>query len=126
YFLHLLGCVAAYPIPQHVVESHGAEWIEVGKIVSNGPFQLETWQPRHSMVLVRNPSYHGRFAGNLQRVEIALELDPATRLDWYEADRLDVAGLPPSEMDLARQRHAGEHVSFPWLETNYVGFDVSR
>jgi ABC-type oligopeptide transport system substrate-binding subunit/class 3 adenylate cyclase len=126
YFLHLLGCVVAYPVPQHVVAMHGAGWIEADKIVTNGPFLLEAWQPRQSMVLVRNPSYHRRFAGNLQRVELALGLESPARLELYEMDRLDVAYLLPAEMDLARQRHAGEHISFPSLETDYIGFNVSQ
>jgi len=37
-----------------------------------------------------------------------------------------MALFPPTELYDARQRHAGEYVSLPWLATTYVGFDVSR
>jgi oligopeptide transport system substrate-binding protein len=44
----------------------------------------------------------------------------------YESDGLDIFGLPRSEIDRARQRHASEYVSTPKLETAYLGFDVRQ
>jgi len=129
YFLQLLAYTAAFPVPRNVVETHGEAWTEVGNIVTNGPFRLETWQRGHSMVLVRNPEYHGQFRGNVQRVELFSLADPSAQLELYEAGSLDILlfdHLPPPERDRTRQRHAGEYVSSPLLSTGYVGFDVSR
>ncbi|HEY66305.1 MAG TPA: AAA family ATPase, partial [Caldilineae bacterium] len=132
YFLQLLAHSGTYPVPRHAVEEHGESWTEVNNIVTNGPFQLEAWQPGESMVLVRNPDYHGRFTGNVQRVELALiPLNEwPTVLKMYEADDLDVVlrlwYLPPQERDRVRQRYAGEYISVPALHTGYVGFDVTR
>jgi len=130
YFLHMLALFVTYPVPRHVVEAYGEAWTKVGNIVTNGPFRLEAWQRGESMVLVRNPEYHGRFRGNVQRVELSFIADPSARLELYEANRLDILDLrwvlPPLERDHARQRHAGEYVSAPQLTTSYVGFNVSR
>jgi oligopeptide transport system substrate-binding protein len=128
YFPYLLACGATYPVPRHVVEPHGEAWTEPGNIVTNGPFRLEAWQRGESMVLVRNPDYHGRFRGNVQWVELAFG-ERLAGLEMYEADRLDILnlmGFPSSERDRVRQRHAGEYISIPLLRTSYVGFDVSR
>jgi len=130
YLLHLLALTSTYPVPRHVVEVHGEAWTEVGAnstelgIVTNGPFRLDTWQRGQSIVLSRNPEYHGQFTGNLQRVELPLFADPSARLKVYEMDGLDIVGPPPSEMDRARQGHAGEYISLPRLHTEYVGFNV--
>jgi len=135
YFPHLLTCSATYPVPRHVVEAHGEGWSEVKAnsteldTVTNGPFRLEAWQRGESMVLVRNPEYHGRFTGNVQRVELSFLTDRSARLEMYEAHDADVLplwGLSPPETDRARQRYAGEYVSVPWLVTWYAVFDVSR
>jgi len=129
YFPHLLASSAAYPVPQHVVETHGASWTEVGNIVTNGPFRLEAWNQGEFILLSRNRKYHGRFEGNAQRVELFLIQDPYAQLEIYEADGLDILdlwGLPAPEMDRARQRHAREYVSVPVPRTHYVGFNVSR
>lgn len=129
YFLLLLTQAVTFPVPRHVVEAHGEAWTEVENIVTSGPFRLETWQRGESSVLVRNPEYHGRFTGNLQRVELFSHTDLSAGLEMYEADGLDVLAitvLPPAEVDGARQRHAGEYAVVPQLRTNYLGFDVSR
>jgi oligopeptide transport system substrate-binding protein len=64
---------------------------------------------------------------------VKLALVPHTnwsaRLAAYEADAtdfLDLWGFPPVEAERARQRHAGEYVSTPWLFIGYLGFDLSR
>ena len=132
YFLQLLAHSATYPVPRHVVEAHDEAWAEVGNIVTNGPFRLEAWQRGEFLVLVRNTDYHGRFTGNVQRVELTLLplKEWSAILEMYEADGLDILlrlwYLPPMERDSTRQRHAGEYVSVPSLHTAYVGFDVTR
>ena len=129
YFPHLIAHDVTYPVPRHVMEVHGNAWTEVGNIVTNGPFKLESWQWGESMVLMRNPQYHGWFTGNLQQVELDFLTDPSAQLELYETDGLDILDLlrlPPPERDRARQGHAGEHVSTPRLHTLYVGFDVGR
>jgi len=126
YFLDLLPLM--YPLPRHVVQAHGASWTDLNNIVTNGPFRLAAWEQGESMVLERNPAYHGRYAGNLQRVECSLlSGQPGRELQMYEDNDLDILGFfSPAEMDLARQRHAGEYLSGPWLATWYIGFDVTR
>jgi oligopeptide transport system substrate-binding protein len=78
---------------------------------------------------VRNPEYHGRFRGNLERVKLSTLMDPSAMLEMYEADCLDILDLkmlPSQERDRVLRRHAGEYVSSPTLSTSYVAFDVSR
>ena len=135
YFLQLLANLICYPLPRHVVEASGEAtsadstelWTDVGKIVTNGPFRLESWRRGESMVLARNPTYHGRFRGNIRRVELSLRLEgwPAI-LERYEAGDLDVLHLLLPMVDRARQRHPEEYISGPLLFTWYVGFNTSR
>jgi oligopeptide transport system substrate-binding protein len=135
YFFQLLANLICYPLPRHVVEAHdqatsasSAElWTGVRNIVTNGPFQLEAWRRGKSMVLVRNPKYHGRFRGNIGRVELSLRHEAwSAILESYEADDLDVVHLLLPGVDRARQRHPGEYISGPLLFTWYLGFNTSR
>jgi ABC-type oligopeptide transport system substrate-binding subunit/DNA-binding SARP family transcriptional activator len=128
YFPHLLVSHPSYPVPRHVVEAHGAAWTDAENIVTNGPFKLEAWKRGESLALVRNPEYRGPFTGNVQRVEL-FALEWSVALERYEADGLDVWDLwhvPPPTLDHARQRHAADYVSSPWLATIFVGFDASQ
>jgi ABC-type oligopeptide transport system substrate-binding subunit/DNA-binding SARP family transcriptional activator len=131
HFLQLLVRPDAYPVPRHVVQAHGAAWTDPERLVTNGPFRLETWRRGEVLVLSRNPDHHsqGRPGGNVQRVELYPLTDWSDRLQHYEAGGLDVLGItffPQVKRELARQRHAGEYVSRPILETCYVVFDVNR
>jgi oligopeptide transport system substrate-binding protein len=125
YFLHVLANL--FPVPRHVVEAHGDAWTEVDNIVTNGPFQLESYQPSERINLVRNPSYHGRFSGNLQRVEVKLNINhrSSEELEIYESNGVDFAELGV-EAYQARDRYAEEYISEPSPSTYYVRFDTSR
>jgi oligopeptide transport system substrate-binding protein len=125
-FLHLTPY--AIPVPRHQVEALGERWTEPGQMVSNGPFQLESWRHGEGMVLARNPYYCGHFQGNLDGVELFFG-PHAVAFDAYEADCLDVLALdfaPPAEIDRMQQQHPGEYLSVPELSTFYVRFDLSR
>ena len=128
YFLQLLTCF--YALPRHVVETYGESWTEPAKIVTNGPFRLQARQPGTLLVLERNPSYHGRFTGNVQRVEAHTLRGGATRhLDAYEHGGLDTADIvleAPTELERVRQQYAGEYVSAPELWALWMGFDMTR
>jgi len=131
YFIQLLGCTVCFPVPRHVVGVHGETWTEGKNLVTNGPFRLEAWNRGESMLLLRNPKYHRRFTGNLERVELSLLPieEWSAQLERYEADGLDVLDiqfLPLAEMNRTRQRCAGEYVSLPQLTTWYVVCDDSR
>ena len=82
------------------------------------------------MTLVRNPNYHGQFTGNLESVELLLrDIGPAAdleMLEMYERDELDVVGIASSEVNLVRQKYAGEYRKVPRLITMYLQFDGSR
>jgi len=126
YFMRLIA--GLHPVPRHVVEKHGAAWTEPANIVTNGPFTLEAWQAGERLAMARNPAYQGPFPGNLQRVELRLELDPnwPAVLARYETDVEDVASLPPAELDIARYRHPGECMTSPAAGIAYLYFDMTR
>jgi ABC-type oligopeptide transport system substrate-binding subunit len=129
YFLHLLAYSATYPVPCHVVRAHPEAWTEPERIVSNGPFLLDSWQHGEGLVLVRNPHYRGPFTGNVWQVEVFPHDSGvwAAALEMYKADRLDVtplSGAPPEEKHRARQAYGEECVLVQVGLTHFLVFDV--
>lgn len=130
---HFLYLVTRWgiPVPRHVVEAHGETWTRVAHLVTSGPFTLASWEAGRSMVLDRNPAYHGRFGGNVQQLHLAL-LSPdawAEGMALYESDQLDavdISAYPSLELEAARQRHARDYASLPRFETYVVGFNARR
>jgi oligopeptide transport system substrate-binding protein len=125
YFLHVLANL--FPVPRHVVEAHGDAWTDMGNIVTNGPFQLESYKRGECITLVRNPSYHGHFTGNLQRVEFILGVNVTSseELEIYDSNHVDFAQLG-AETYHTRHSCAEEFISKPLPLTYYVRFDTSR
>jgi oligopeptide transport system substrate-binding protein len=130
YLPFLLCHPATFPAPRHVVHEYETAWTEVGNLVTNGPFRLVAWERGESIILERNPTYHGRSTGNLQQVELWFRAaESGDLLQMYEDNGLELfffQNLPLADWEPARQRHAGEYVSAPSLATFYVGFDVRR
>ncbi len=128
HFLSVLTHSATFAIPRHAVEARGPHWATPNDIITCGPFRLETWRPDESIVLVRNPQYHGRATGNVSRVELTLS-DQWTSdevLKSYEADACDVSHLTFREVEQARQQHASEYVEAPLAATQFVFFNMDR
>jgi len=129
YLPHLMTHWVTYPVPVQIVEKHGEDWTEAVNIVTNGPFKLSSWKRGESMALARYGGYHRGVSGNVQQADLTLNIDPSVELRMYEADELDIGylwELSPLEMDSARQMHAGEYISAPFLATWLVAFNVSR
>ena len=81
------------------------------------------------MVLARNSAYHGRFWGNVQRVELSTLRDRSAKMEMYETDHLDILDfniLLQQDRDPVRRRHARDYVSSPILSTGYIAFDASQ
>lgn len=134
YFLQLLTEI--YPVPSHVLERCGEGWTRVEDFVTNGPFVLKAWHRGHSLTLLRNPYYHGRYGGNVIEVEDKFLSDWPTMLALYEADELDSVSIldstaeryanGPFNFARVRQRHAGEYVTKPGWACVYMGMNAGK
>lgn len=57
YLPGLLTHYTSFPVPKHVVEKLGNEWIKAENFVGNGPFKLAQWKPNDFVHVVRNENY---------------------------------------------------------------------
>lgn len=127
YFLHLLTCPPTYALPQHTIEKHGAEWTLAQNLVTNGPFLLEDWQSQKHVILVRNPAYHGRRTGNIQRIEVQLTKDLDLLLDDYAAGNIDfVASMLLLSKESLIRRFRKEIVTRPGPATLFLSINTAN
>lgn len=103
-FLDLLSFMAFAPVPARVIEAHGGDWVRTLRIVTNGPYLLES-ATLMGAVLRRNPAYWdaaasaapARVVVEFRSPEVALQLFREGRLDWITRDQ-----VPPGPPDLVR------------------------
>ena len=108
FFVQALTHYTAYPVPQHVVEEHGADWTNVENIVGNGPYLLKEWVPGSYLRSEKNPDYHD--AANVQIDEVYYHNteDLTAALNRYRAGELDILTDFPADQ-------------YQWLQDNLPG-----
>ncbi len=125
YFLEMLVNPVTYPVPRHIVERYGRDWPKY--LVSNGPFQLELWQPNNRIVLSRSPYYYNRAQVRLEQVVYYPIPNMETQLQLYRAGRLDfTSDIPNSKIKWIREHLGRELHTNPFWTIYYYGFNLER
>ena len=116
-----------YPVPKHVVEELGDDWVKPGNMVTNGAFVLGEWQPQGFVRAKRNPHFRDAANVRLDTVTYYPTADPNAAYNRYRGDELDIIGdFPPGEIDWLR-REMPEHVHISaLLSIMYLVFNVAE
>jgi oligopeptide transport system substrate-binding protein len=126
YFPLLTATWTYAPVPRHVFEEHGDQWVEAGNMVSNGPFVLSAWEHNQELVLEQNPNYYGT-KPTLTRATYRLFQDTSTQaFVAFEANELDYAAPtgPDLERVLADPSIGGTIIEFPLSNCFFVVCDT--
>jgi oligopeptide transport system substrate-binding protein len=113
-------------VNQKAVDQFGDKWTEPANIVTNGPFQLESWEHNASINLVKWDEWRDADSVKLTRVNGRMISDGTTAVQAFEAGEVDVLyqGLPPDE--ISRLKETPEYERYPGLGTYYYGFNVKN
>ncbi|WP_431809472.1 peptide ABC transporter substrate-binding protein [Brevibacillus agri] len=100
FFTELTAFYTYYPVNKKVVEAD-KEWASNPKtIVGNGPFQIETWKPKHQLVLTKNQNYWDKQNVKLDKIDFSMIDDGYIELEMFRNGDLDWAGAPLSEVPM--------------------------
>jgi ABC-type oligopeptide transport system substrate-binding subunit len=127
YFPHLLSNTITFPVPKHIVNEHGNDWVNEKVIVTNGPFRIQEIDNIGFSLFERNPTYHGRFDGNVTRVQYEF-VDAQTLASQYARDSIDILSLAAVGFDTGDQLrlvYPNEFFTSPRLGHTFLGFNCS-
>lgn len=126
YFLQLLTHPSTFPIHVPSLEAHGDQHARAGNLVSNGPYQLHSWNISSNLVLNRNPHYWNNdqtFFDDVTYHVLAL----STELTRYRAGDLDVTASVPEEYFLKMKEERPDELKVsPALGVYYYGFNLTK
>jgi oligopeptide transport system substrate-binding protein len=114
------------PVPLHVIESAGDQWVEAENIVSSGPYKMVEWNHDQSIILEINENYYGE-KPTVTRGEIRLFEDPSTQAYIaFENDELDYAAPEGPDLDrvLADPELSSQLITFPLSNCFFVVVDT--
>lgn len=124
YWIYLPSFWPLFPLRQDVLDKHGNSWASPGKMVTLGPFVLESRELGSKVVMVPNPRYWGKKPG-ITRAEALVIQEDSTAVTLFESGRLDLLkDIPP--MDFKRFQGKAELRFFPYISTHYLGFGFSK
>ena len=129
YFLLLMALSVAYPLPKEVVEICGEHWTEAENFTCNGPFVMVSWNKGSSLLLTRNPYYHGFFPGNVDNVECIFFRENNSAIEAYAAGEIDAISLINASLKLRRYayfKHKDQLLQFPDSKIWYALFRVDQ
>jgi len=110
YFPYLLGDPIFFAVPKHVVEREGNAWTEPGRIVTNGAFQLDSWDRSsgNTIHFSRNPRYSGSYKGNVEHITLSAYQNELEMYHAFVAGKLDRVEFLIPQMNQDELKHYQE------------------
>ncbi len=118
---------ALFPVPKHLLESVGSDWVRAGTMVSNGPYTLAEWRPNDYVRLVKNPLFYDAENVAIDEVRYYPTDNTPAALRRFRAGELDSNNdFPIQQYDWLRENLPDETRVHPYIATNYVIFNTER
>ncbi len=132
YFVYIATLYGTVPLEKKWVETK--DFTEAANWVGSGPMTLKEWTHNSKIVLVPNPNWNPEIskdfggAPTIKEVDYAMITDPSASLAAYEADELDIAGVPSQEVSRIQNdpKLSQQVLSGATLSITYFGFDVKQ
>jgi oligopeptide transport system substrate-binding protein len=120
FLMKLASAPAAIVDPDDV--ARGGEWWRDPN--ASGPYVVDVWEPENELQLYANENYVGGLA-DLRRVSFRLGPNAASPFNLYQADEIDVAGVPIQAIDRVSDEESPLRQELdvsPVLSTTYIAF----
>lgn len=127
YLPEMLMHYTSYPVPKHIVERYGDDWVQPDHIAVNGAFKLVKWWSNYIVHLQRNPAF-------FDAENVAME-----NLYFYPSNDVSAAArkvmsgeagwstrFPSNQVDELRRALPGFVRVAPYLTCNYFSFNMTR
>lgn len=127
FFLTALTHYTAFPIPKHVVEEKGSDWVKIDNIVVNGPYRPVEWIPGSHVTTVKNESYYDVDSLQIDGVKFFVLEDEAAALRRYRAGEFDIlTDFPKDQYQWLQDNHPGEARVAPFAGLHYYVFNQRK
>jgi oligopeptide transport system substrate-binding protein len=125
YLLERLLYPTGFPVPRHVIDKHGNDWVKPENWVSNGAYVLEDWQPQAHVSMRANPHFYEPVAIQaLRYLPIVNEQSGYNRFRNKEVHA--IGGFPSSELPAVKENLPDALRMSDLLSMMYLVFNVER
>lgn len=121
------------PVHRATIEAHGpidargTGWDRAGRLVSNGPFNLTTWNPNQIIIVRRNPHYHSPERIHLNEIRFYPMESAETENRSFDAGQLHAALAVPNQLVATLRERADPSLRIdPATATYYIQVNVRQ
>jgi oligopeptide transport system substrate-binding protein len=127
YFLQALTHYTAYPVPKHVIDKVGNDWVKLPNIVANGPYKPVEWVPGSYVHSTKNPTYYDAANVKIDDVFYYVLEDQTASLNRYRAGEFDImTDLPTDQYQFIQDNLPGQAHVKPFLGVYYYVMNQSK
>jgi len=127
YFIEQLTHYTAFPVPKHLVEKYGDDWIKKENIASNGAYLLEEWVPNTHVRLTKNPDFYDAGSVAIEKVEFYPTEDRGAVQKRFRAGEIDIAkDFASEQFDFLKKELPDETQVAPYLGIYYYPINTKK
>jgi len=121
YFIELLTHNTAYPVNQKAVKEFGSKFTQPGHMISNGAYQLVSFNPNDKITLKKNPFYWDAEHVQIDQVNWVPFQDRSSCMRRFEAKEIDICSdVAAEQMDYVKNSLGQEFHQAPLLGIYYI------
>ena len=127
YFLELLTHYTSFPVPKHVIDKYGADWVKPGNLVGNGAYRIIEWTPNARIVSEKNPNFYDTDNVKIDKIIYYPDEDRNELAKRFRAGEIDfVDEFASEQIDFLRRELPDETRVKPYLGVYYYPINVKK
>ncbi|OUD10035.1 oligopeptide ABC transporter substrate-binding protein OppA [Marivivens niveibacter] len=125
YFPQMVTHTTTFPVPQHVVEAHGDQWMRPENFVGNGAYVMTEYNPQEKLVRTKSDTYWDAENVIIETVNRVIINDENQALNRWIAGEIDkTETVPAGQFSSLSEEYPGEVYSVPELCSYYYNVNV--
>lgn len=125
YLTQLTKHQSFFPVPRHVVERYGDDWVRPGRYVSNGPYRLVSWRLGDKIQVEKNPRFFDAARVCFDRINYTPTPEAVTAERRVARGEIDInSNFQSNRLQHIRKTMPGYARTHLWLSANYVVFNT--
>lgn len=124
YLLGLLTHYTTFPVPRHIVEEYGDQWIQPEHIAVNGPYELVQWSTNNFVHVRRNELFYDNENVCIDEIFYYPTVDPAAGVRRVQNGELHLNNeFPGQHIDRLRREMPDYVRVHPYMGTVYFSMN---
>ena len=127
YYPSLLTHYTAYPLPKHLIDKVGDQWVQISNIVTDGPYKPVEWVPGSHVLTAKNDDWYGVEDLKVDGVRFLSMEDVSAGFRRYQAGEIDLmTDYPKDQFKNIEANMPGQGHFAPFAGLYYYVFNTAK